>query len=73
MNNRESNEKQNEWDIYIRINIDLLTTGIVSKYNNALVSIVAADTLVLKHQVINSHNIDSIPMIPIQFHINSLA
>ena len=35
-----------------------------------LASIVAADALVLKHQGISSHNIDSMHVIPKQSHTN---
>ena len=33
-----------------------------------LVSVVAADALVLKHQTISIHNTDSIPVVPVKFN-----
>ena len=47
-----------------------LTAGNTKRHNYVLASIVAADALVLKHQVISIHNTDSIIVVPKLYHKN---
>ena len=49
------------------LRVNQLKTRNAWNHNEALVSIVYADALVLKHQVINIHNTDSMALVPHTF------